>query len=80
MSDKDAEGRPIRESVCYLCAHCGEGIEERHKQTMLDAGRWVAAFPERPELGFRINAFCSPWKEDCRELAQEWSGAEPRRP
>lgn len=74
--DKDAEGRPIRESVRYLCAHCQEGIEERHKQTMLDAGYWVAAYPGRPVVGFHINALYSPWKENWHELAQEWSEAQ----
>lgn len=31
----------------YLCIGCGKLIDEHHKTRMLEAGEWVAAFPER---------------------------------
>ena len=39
----------------YVCEHCGALIAESHKADMLAAGEWVAAFPERPVLGFHLN-------------------------
>jgi phage terminase large subunit GpA-like protein len=47
----------------YLCESCNCRIAEHHKQSMLDAGRWVAKFPKRSEkmVGYHINELYSPW-------------------
>jgi phage terminase large subunit GpA-like protein len=42
---------------------------------MLNAGAWVAEFPDRPTVGFHINALYSPWRENWAALAQEWHEA-----
>ena len=42
---------------------------------MLNAGAWVAEFPDRPAVGFHINALYSPWRENWFALAQEWHEA-----
>jgi phage terminase large subunit GpA-like protein len=31
----------------FVCLHCGKLIEEHHKTRMLEAGEWIAAYPER---------------------------------
>lgn len=62
-------------SVAYLCAGCQKKIPERYKQQMLNTGSWVAEFPERPVVGFHINALYSPWRENWAALAQEWHEA-----
>lgn len=62
-------------SVAYLCEGCQKKIPERYKQQMLNAGEWVAEFPERPVVGFHINALYSPWRENWSALAQEWHEA-----
>lgn len=73
----DTTRQVIPSSVRYLCAGCGKGIEERFKRSMLDAGRWIAAHPERRRIiGFHINALYSPWRHNWHELAQEWKEAE----
>jgi phage terminase large subunit GpA-like protein len=63
------------ESVAYLCAGCEKKIPERFKQQMLNGGEWVAEFPDRPVVGFHINALYSPWRENWFQLAQEWHEA-----
>jgi len=66
------KGQP--DQAVYHCADCGVGIEEHHKTAMIDAGRWIASFPERPVAGFHINGLYTPtglgltWAE----LAAEW--------
>lgn len=75
--EKNASGEPIPESVCYLCSGCRGRIEERHKPAMVEAGRWVATFPERRDrAGFHINALYSPWKENWADLARQWVRAQ----
>lgn len=59
-------GKP--ETAAYQCEHCEEFVEERHKTSMLEAGRWEATAP--PEMveaaqrarvaGFHISALYSP--------------------
>lgn len=73
--EKDAEGKPIPDSVRYLCARCNQGIEEKHKRRMLDLGRWVALFPGREVPGFHLNALYSPWQFVWGALAREWTVA-----
>ena len=75
----DADGQVVQSSVRYVCANCKKGITERHKQGMLDRGRWIAAHPGRPVVGFHINALYSPWKENWHTLAQEWVDAQENR-
>lgn len=47
--------------VWYECEHCQAKIEERHKEQMLSAGRWI---PQRPEIkhhkGYHLPAYYSP--------------------
>jgi len=74
--DVDVDGQVIKSSVRYVCAKCRKGIQERHKQQMLDGGRWIAQHPGRPVVGFHINALYSPWKENWHTLAQEWVDAQ----
>lgn len=72
----DGGGQVVPSSVGYQCAQCGKLIQERYKQQMLDAGRWVATFPGRPIVGFAINALYSPWRDIWGDLATEWVEAQ----
>jgi phage terminase large subunit GpA-like protein len=74
--EKDHNGDVIPESVRYICAGCGQGIQERHKQRMLDGGHWIAEAPGRPVVGFHINALYRPWKENWAAMAQKWVDAQ----
>lgn len=73
----NADGQVDPASVAYKCAAaaCGKLIPERYKQQMLNGGEWVAEFPDRPVVGFHINALYSPWRENWFQLAQEWHEA-----
>lgn len=71
----NADGQVDPTSVAYVCAGCKKQIPERFKQQMLNAGNWVAEFPDRLVAGFHINALYSPWRENWIELAQEWHEA-----
>ncbi|MBZ5700268.1 MAG: phage terminase large subunit family protein [Acidobacteriia bacterium] len=71
----DADGQVDQASVAYICAGCQKKIPERYKQQMLNAGEWVAEFPDRATVGFHINALYSPWRENWPALAQEWHEA-----
>ena len=71
----DADGQVKPDSVAFVCAHCREKIPERYKQQMLNAGDWIAEFPDRSIVGFHINALYSPWRENWAALAQEWHEA-----
>lgn len=71
----DDDGQVIAASVAYVCASCKAKIPEYRKQSMLDAGMWIAKFPGRPVVGFYINALYSPWRQNWRALAQEWHEA-----
>ena len=74
---KDEQGAPLPGTVRYLCAGCGQGIDEKYKQKMLDGGRWIAAYPDRTTIvGFHVNALYSPWRLIWHELAQEWVDAQ----
>jgi phage terminase large subunit GpA-like protein len=74
----DDDQQVIASSVLYLCEQCKRGIAESYKQRMLDAGEWIARFPDRPVVGFHINALYSPWRENWKALAQEWQEAARR--
>jgi phage terminase large subunit GpA-like protein len=71
----NADGQVDPVSVAYVCSGCGKNIPERFKQQMLNGGDWIAEFPDRPVVGFHINALYSPWRENWYELAQEWHEA-----
>lgn len=78
--DKDAIGKPIAESLRYLCEGCEKGIEEFHKTAMLAAGRWK---PSRAPVdggrivGFHLSALYSPlgWYS-WANAAAEWTDAQ----
>lgn len=73
----NADGQVDPASVAFVCASpaCEKKIPERYKQQMLNAGSWIAEFPDRPTVGFHINALYSPWRENWFALAQEWHEA-----
>jgi phage terminase large subunit GpA-like protein len=73
--ETNADHQIVPGSVAFLCAGCKKRIPERFKQQMLNAGKWVAEMPERPIVGFHINALYSPWRENWLALAQEWHEA-----
>jgi phage terminase large subunit GpA-like protein len=64
------------EGVKYECGHCKEFISERFKKQMLQAGQWIAKFPDREDgitYGYHINALYSPpgmytWAEMAKEF------------
>jgi phage terminase large subunit GpA-like protein len=80
--DRNEKGEVINESVRYICRACKFEIDERHKQRMLDAGRWVHKFPDRTDgrglfiRGFRLNALYSPWRPIWASLAHKWVKAQ----
>lgn len=59
----------LTEDGLYLCAGCGQLIEEHDKPAMLARGRWEARNPSSATPGFHINALYSPiglgdtWRE-----------------
>lgn len=61
-----------------VCEACGDDIEEHHKTTMLERGRWVAHNPESEIPGFHLPSYYAPiglgysWQEiaDMRVKAQ----------
>jgi phage terminase large subunit GpA-like protein len=63
--------------VWYACEHCGAMIDEHHKTFMLEKGRWVPRFPDRPIRGYRLSGLYSPiglgftWQE----LWNQWKSA-----
>jgi phage terminase large subunit GpA-like protein len=71
----DTDGQVDPDSVAFVCGACAKKIPERYKQQMLNAGRWIAEFPDRLTVGFHINALYSPWRENWHALAQEWHEA-----
>ncbi|MGA3295265.1 MAG: phage terminase large subunit family protein [Candidatus Acidiferrales bacterium] len=68
-------GQVRPDSVAFVCAKCSAKIPERFKQQMLNAGEWIAEFPDRPIAGFHLNALYSPWRDNWAALAQEWAEA-----
>ena len=75
--ERDANGEPIKGTVRYVCVRCERGIDEKHKQWMLDNGEWVHKHPERFEtLGFHIWAAYSPFQSVWEQLAREWAEAQ----
>lgn len=71
--------RGAPETVAYVCEHCDEAIEERHKATMLPEGEWIATTqPQDPGcIGFHISALYSPlgWMS-WEDIAREWEQAQ----
>lgn len=59
----------------YECEHCQQLIPEHHKTQMLEAGRWIAAYPERKTAGFHLNALYAPygWVNSWAYLAMDWT-------
>lgn len=55
--DKDDPNTEAR----YLCEHCGEFIEHRHKRWMLARGEWISTQPSHGHASFRINRLYSPF-------------------
>ena len=65
------------QKAAWACPGCGSVIEEKHKPTMVAAGRWR---PTRPEItghaGFRLNALVSPHENaSWAKLATEFMAA-----
>jgi phage terminase large subunit GpA-like protein len=75
----DALGLPKRDSIRYVCKSCrGSILEQKHKNSMLRAGRWVHKYPERLVKSYHINALYSPWKLNWHTLATEWVEAQDK--
>ena len=80
--DKDAEGKPIPESVNYLCEACGVLIEERFKTQMLERGQWQPTAPgDGRTKSYHISALYSPlgwysWADMAREFVEAKDNAE----
>lgn len=76
----DAEGAPDLANLAYLCEHCGQPIEERHKATMVAAGEWVAQVPGGKDGTGKVasigdlSALYSPWVTWV-ELARQYLAA-----
>lgn len=78
--DRDPEGRPMLETVHYVCRHNGCCIEEHHKPGMLAAGRWQATKESvRPGrlTGYHMSALYAPlgWVSWI-DLVQQWHEAQ----
>jgi phage terminase large subunit GpA-like protein len=71
--------RGAPETVAYVCEHCEEPIDERHKATMLPGGFWEpTAVAQDPDcIGFHISALYSPlgWMS-WADIAREWEQAQ----
>lgn len=65
------------EDVRYLCKECGVLIEEHHKTTMLEKGKWVAENPGADPLhrSFHLSSLYSPWW-GWDEIADAWKKSE----
>lgn len=75
--EHDRDGMPVPGTVRYVCIHCAARIEERLKQSMLDAGEWIPKFPDRiHHRGYSINALYSPWKPVWESMAREFAEAQ----
>lgn len=61
-----------------VCPECGAEIEEHHKDRMVDAGCWVARYPERSIRGYRANFLYYRFALGPRwaEMAQVWVDAQ----
>lgn len=58
---KDAHGEVKPGTVCYMCDHCKQPIDEDAKPWMLSQGVWVPRHPDRTLVdGYHITAFMSP--------------------
>ena len=79
------KGRP--ETVAYICEHCDEPIQERHKTAMMDEANgacWLQTAPEDVRqkaeaagiVGFHISALYSPlgWLS-WADIARKWEDA-----
>jgi len=52
------------QNVTYECSNCKKKIEERHKTRMLNAGKWIAKYPEKEDgytFGYHLSAMYSPY-------------------
>jgi phage terminase large subunit GpA-like protein len=61
--------------VWYVCKHCGERIDERHKTEMLSLGKWVPTKPGRKKRGYQLSSLYSPvgwvsWKQVVEEFLE----------
>ena len=70
-------GEGERTTAWYVCAKCAGEIHEHHKPSLLAAGRWIAAHPERSARGYHISALYAPigLGPSWADLAQEWKHA-----
>lgn len=51
------------ETARYVCEHCDEEIDERHKTVMLEQGEWKPTAPEKvseKKVGYHLNSLYSP--------------------
>lgn len=58
----------------YECEHCGEGIDEGSKTSMLAKGEWRAEYPNRKTRGYTLSGLYSPVGLGFKwiEIARKW--------
>lgn len=65
-------------STMYLCAYCGELIEEAHKEAMLSGGHWFKQNPNSKIPGFHLSQLYHPVRT-WQSIADEFRQAKGRR-
>lgn len=73
------KGHP--EAAHFVCSRCGDGIEHRHKRTMVAAGEWRAARPFAGHASFFIwAAYSYSANATWGQIASEYAAAEREGP
>jgi len=73
---KDENGIVV--DAWYECAKCRERIDESEKPGMVEKGKYIHKYPERPVRGYRYNAFVTPlgWVNSWVYIAQKFLEAD----
>lgn len=72
-----ATRRVFTDTVHYQCLYCGKAIDEKHKYSMIAAGKWVHQRPEIIDvLGYWLNSLYLVARPNWASLAQEWLDAQ----
>jgi len=70
--EQDDEGQVI--DAYYKCKFCGGRIDESKKQYMLEHGKYIHSYPNRPVKGYRWNALYTPigWINSWKYIASKF--------
>ncbi|MEZ6853004.1 phage terminase large subunit family protein [Halodesulfovibrio aestuarii] len=60
--EKDEDGTHLPHTALYYCEHCGVGIEDKYKFSMLEKGVWTASKRFMGHASFHLNELYSPWR------------------